>query len=152
MNRDDYDLPLEQFLARVGEFANYRGWEKLSEPVDLAKLSVAQLVSRFIEIGVAQDWADGMDRNDLWNQFFQFGQAIEQELKSRPGDERSALMPLYNHQNEQVQLLAARATLAVAPKAAKRALAAIRDMHCGTQSIDAGSCLSSIELGIYKPT
>jgi hypothetical protein len=44
---------------------------------------------------------------------------IKRELKPKPGDHRFALLPLYDHNNMQVRVKAAKATLAIAPEAAR---------------------------------
>src|SRR3954465_13229344 len=51
---------------------------------------------------------------------------LEDELKQRPGDQRTALMQLYGHSNMQVRLKAALATLAIAPQAARMELERVR--------------------------
>lgn len=68
-------------------------------------------------------------------------EAIKTELKSRPGDQRSALLPLYHHKNRQVQIKAAKATLAIAPDAARAQLEAIRESGWQPQALDAGMTL-----------
>jgi hypothetical protein len=78
--------------------------------------------------------------------------AITAELKSRPGDQRSALVKLYDHPNVQVRLNAARLTLAVAPAAARQVVETIASSRKFPQAGDAGMCLSAIELGIFTPT
>ena len=95
-----------------------------------------------------------MDRGDVpqVNRLFDKIEAIEQELKARPGDQRRALIPLYNHPNMQVRVKAAKATLAVAPEAARGTLEAISAANWPPQSLDAGMCLWALDRGIFKPT
>jgi hypothetical protein len=78
--------------------------------------------------------------------------AIAEELKRRPGDQRSALMALYEHPNVQVRLNAARLSLAVAPTAAREVISAISESKQYPQAGDAGMCLWAIEQGIFRPT
>ena len=47
---------------------------------------------------------------------------VANELKARDGDQRTALMTLYDYPNMQVRLKAAIHTLAVAPTAARQQL------------------------------
>ena len=78
--------------------------------------------------------------------------AIADELKRRPGDQRSTLIALYDHANVQVRLNAARLSLAVAPAAAREVISAISESKKYPQAGDAGMCLWAIEQGIFKPT
>ena len=78
--------------------------------------------------------------------------AVEAELKSRPGDQRTALLTLYDHANMQVRLNAAHATLAVAPEAARGLLVAIRDSRWMPQALHAGMSLWNLEEGVFRPT
>jgi hypothetical protein len=74
------------------------------------------------------------------------------QLKSRPGDQRRVLLDLYDHPNRQVRLNAAKATLAIAPDAAKQALQTLTENKLYSQALDAGMCLWALEQGIFKPT
>ena len=78
--------------------------------------------------------------------------AVEEELKRRDGDQRRTLLPLLQHRNLQVRLNAAKATLAVEWKAARRALEVIQATQWMPQAMDAGMCLSNLDKGIFKPT
>ena len=78
--------------------------------------------------------------------------AIKTELKSRAGDQRRALLGLYQHRNAQVRLKAAVATLAVAPEAARRKLQEIADSREYPQAGDAGMTLWNIDRGVFTPT
>jgi Domain of unknown function (DUF2019) len=77
--------------------------------------------------------------------------AIEDELKTRDGDQRRELLSLYNHPNAQVRLNAIKATLAVAPEIARQALQAIADSREYPQAGDAGMSLWNLEQGIFEP-
>jgi hypothetical protein len=78
--------------------------------------------------------------------------AVEDELKARDGDQRRELLSLYNHPNAQVRLNAIKATLAVAPEFARRALRTLADSREYPQAGDAGMSLWNLERGIFKPT
>jgi len=115
-------------------------------------LTVNQLVERYIAISVNQDKALLRREHAKFNKLFDEKKAIERELKSRNGDQRQALLSLYNHPNAQVRLNAVKATLAVAPEVALRTLHAIADSREYPQAGDAGMTLDALERGIFKPT
>jgi hypothetical protein len=120
--------------------------------MSLNKMKTEELVDRFAHVALDQDKAIRYDDNATFNRLFDQMIAIEEELKSRPGDQRRALISLYNHRNVQVRLKSAVATLAVAPDAARRELHAIADSRDYPQAGDAGMTLSCLEWGTFKPT
>jgi|SRR5688572_19083578 cytochrome c oxidase assembly protein Cox11 len=87
-------------------------------------ISVAELVQRFAELALQQDYALDGDVPEATRLFWEL-EDIEAELKRRPGDQRTGLLALYEHSNMQVRVTAAKATLAVAPQAARAQLQAI---------------------------
>lgn len=115
----------------------------------LKELTVPELVNVYVEIGAAQGEAEFQPRK--FNRLFDKMVAIEQELKQRSGDQRSALLPLYEHRNMQVRLNAVKATLAVAPQEARRALEDIASSGHFPQAGDAGMSIVALERGIFKP-
>lgn len=118
---------------------------------DLADLSVPDLVQRYAELGVEEDKASVLDdaktitvvRRQIW--------AIEDELKSRPGDQRRSLLQLYDHPKMAVRLSAARAILAVAPQEARKMIEWIASLNWPPQSGDAGMCLLMLDQGKLVP-
>jgi hypothetical protein len=118
---------------------------------NLGEMSSGDLVDLFVEIALAQDEAILMDENDEYNRLFLRMHAVADELKSRPGDERSALLSLYEHPSAQVRLKAAIVTLTVAPDAARETLQIIRDRQEYPQAADARGMLSALEQGAYVP-
>lgn len=114
-------------------------------------MSVDQLIGRFAEIGVAQD--DALLGNEIarYNRLFDQMRAVVDELKGRPGDERRALLTLYDHPNMQVRLKAATNSLAVAPVAARQMLEVIKASNWQPQAGAAGMTLWNLDEGIYKP-
>jgi hypothetical protein len=78
-------------------------------------------------------------------------ESVESELKSRPADERSAPLPLFDYKNMQVRVKAAKATLAIAPEAARAQLEAISASGWQPQALEAGMSLWSLDDGVYKP-
>lgn len=122
------------------------------KPMRFEHMIVDQLVHRFVAIGIDQDKALRTSAIAKFNRLFDEKKAIERELKSRNGDQRRALLNLYDLPNPQVRLNAAKATLAVAPEAARRMLEAIADSREYPQAGDAGMTLDSLDRGIFKPT
>jgi len=75
---------------------------------------------------------------------------VSNELKSRAGDERRALMALYGFPNMQVRLKAAIHTLGIAPIEARSQLEAIAQSKWFPQAGDAGMTLSNLDQGIFR--
>jgi cytochrome c oxidase assembly protein Cox11 len=119
---------------------------------DLQDMTVEQLVQQFAAIGLDQDAAIRKDNNAKFTRLFWQMEAVEEELKRRNGDERRALMQLYHHTNTQVRLAAAKATLAVAPEAARSTIETIAASRDYPQAGDAGMTLDCLDRGIFKPT
>ncbi len=118
----------------------------------VSKMTTEQLVQLFVELAVEQDAALLYRAQREVNRIFWKVEEIKSELKSRPGDQRAALLSLYDHENMQVRLKAAKATLAIAPEAARAALEAIRASGWQPQALDAGMSLGELDRGVYKPT
>ena len=97
--------------------------------IDIPEMTVEQLVERFAAIATDQDEAMRKDDNAKFTRLFWQMEAVEGELKARLGDQRRALLRLYDHPNTQVRLTAAKATLAVAPESARRLLQTIADFE-----------------------
>lgn len=118
----------------------------------LGQMAVAELVKRFTELAVQQDEAVlAFDVKETTRLVWKLKE-IEDELQARPGDQRHALLPLLAHPNHQVQLIAAKATLAIAPVAARQVLETIAEAPYSPQKLDAGMCLWALDEGIFKPT
>lgn len=118
----------------------------------LRDLTNEELVERFADIAIAQDNASIRDETSKYNHLYDQMEAVETELKDRDGDQRQALVPLYEHRNAQVRLCAAKATLAVAPQEARKLLEIISQSHEHPQAGDAGMSLLNLDRGIFKPT
>jgi Domain of unknown function (DUF2019) len=118
----------------------------------LRNMSTEDLVDLFVRIALDQDKAVSRDDNATFSRLFEQMDAVKEELKKRPGDQRRALIGLYNHPNVQVRLKSAIATLAIVPDEARRLLQAIADSRDYPQAGDAGMTLYSLEQGIFKPT
>lgn len=111
-----------------------------------------QLVDLFAEIALAQDEALLDDDAAAFNRLFADMNAVEAELRARPGDQRRALTRLYTHGNAQVRVKAAKRTLVVAPEDARNLLREISDSKENPQAMEAGMSLWALEEGIFKPT
>jgi hypothetical protein len=118
----------------------------------LADMTTASLVERFAQIGVAQDQALLGGEITKFNRLFDRMSDVSNELKRRQGDQRLALMVLYNYPNIQVRLKAAKHTLAVAPIEARQQIEAIAASNWMPQAGDAGMSLWNLDRGVYKPT
>jgi Domain of unknown function (DUF2019) len=120
--------------------------------VALEDISVDQLVDRFVAITLGQFQASLYDKYAKYNRLYGEMIAVEQELKSRPGDQRTALIPLFAHSNPQVRLMAAESTLALAPTAARQTLQELWDQKEFPQAASAMGTLMALERGDRKPT
>jgi len=123
----------------------------MKEP-ELKSMSVSQLVEAFTKIALAQDAAIMRDENAKYNRLYDLMENVEQELKQRPGDQRRALVSLFDHTNPEVRLKAALATLAVLPKAARQVLVVLDERNALPQAADARGMLDALQDGSYTPT
>lgn len=122
------------------------------KPTKLHEMSVSELMSRFEQIALEQHRALLMDETAKYNMLYDQMDAVKRELKSRPGDQRRALLTLYDHPNGQVRLKAAIGTLAVAPEAARESLQSVADSREYPEAAEAGMTLWDLDSGIFKPT
>lgn len=113
----------------------------------LENSTVEQLVGRFAAICLDQDQALLYSEIAKFNQLYGQMVAVREELKRRPGDQRRALLALYDHENAQVRLQAARASLAVAPDAARKLIETIAKSRTRPQAGDAGMTISNLDRG-----
>jgi hypothetical protein len=119
---------------------------------DLKNLTVEQLVAAFTESAIKQSQAELYNRISKLNRLIYESLAIQEELKSRHGDQRSALVPLLKHPNPQVRYMAAEFTLAVAPAASRQTLQDLSDKNIYPQAANARGTLRSLAIGRRKPT
>ncbi len=117
---------------------------------ELASLSNAEILNLFERLCIEQYVALERDEIAAFNRRYDRIQAIQDELKSRPGDQRRGLMQLFGHPNMQVRLTAARANLAVDYAAARRELEAIVEEQWFPQAGDAGMTLYFLDTGEAK--
>jgi len=118
----------------------------------LEEMSVGQLVDRFAAICIEQDRALLYSEFANYNKLYGEMRALEEELKKRPGDQRRALLSLYDHSNAQVRLQAAGASLAVAPELARLQIEQIANSRKFPQAGDAGMMLDGLDRGDFRPT
>jgi hypothetical protein len=118
---------------------------------DLAGLSVKQLVDHFIEVCLAQDRAFLVDEVDHYNRLYDEMEAIREELKRRDGDQRRALVQLFQHPNAQVRLKSAISALVVDPDTARRTLQIISDRDEYPQAGDARGMMRALDEGRFIP-
>ena len=118
----------------------------------LNRSSTAELIDEFTQIAIQQ--GDNLlgGNTESYNRFVDKMRAIESELRSRPGDQRSELMPLLTHPNIAVRWKASVAVLGIFPAPARQALEAVAKSGylpiCG----HAGMTLHSFDTGFFKPT
>jgi ParB-like chromosome segregation protein Spo0J len=115
-------------------------------------VEVDELIGLFVKLGLAQDRALLESEISTFNRLFDEMQAVVEELKSRPGDQRTALLALYEHPNAQVRLKAVKNSLAVAPVEARRTLQIIAESKEYPQAGEAGMTIVNLDRGIFTPT
>ena len=120
--------------------------------INLEQASAKELVDLFASVCIAQD--ESLLYSDIakFNRLFDKMRAVADQLKSRTGDQRRALTALYGHENAQVRLQAARASLAVAPQEARKVIEAIANGRKFPQAGDAGMTISNLDSGVFKPS
>ncbi len=120
--------------------------------ISLDDMSVEELVDRFASICIAQDQALLYSNIAKFNRHFDQMRETDRQLKSRPGDQRRALLSLYDHENAQVRLQAARVTLAVEPEKARKLIEEIANGRKFPQAGDAGMTIVNLDRGVFKPS
>ena len=117
----------------------------------LNEITTAELVRQFVRIALDQDKAMRHDDNAAYKRLFDQMDAIKEELRNRPGDQRRTLIPLFEHPNAQVRLKSAITTLALAPEGARRTLQIISDRQEYPQAADARGMMMALDEGTYIP-
>lgn len=112
---------------------------------------VDELLAAYITLCLQQFAANEVEDSRRYNATYPAMTAIEAELERRPGDQRRALMGLFDHPNIQVRLQAARACRSVAPAAACELLEEIRASRRFPQAADAGMWLRGARRDAGKP-
>ena len=114
-------------------------------------MTVDHLVQEFLAVTLAQYRANAAEDMPRYTRLFRHMELLERELKSRPGDQRRALLPLCDHENAHVRLRAAVATLALAPERARETLQIIDDRREFPDAADAFGLLRGLDDGTYVP-
>src|ERR1051325_11903009 len=112
---------------------------------ELNKMSAAELVKIFAGFAIQQYDHILISEVKQINRYFHKMNAVELELKSRPGDQRRAFMTLYDHANPNVRIKAAKATLAIAPTAARHVLETVASTCYGPEILEAGMSLTNLD-------
>ncbi len=115
------------------------------------EIPTPDLVAFFAKVVVGQDEALLGNQIARFNRLFGVMMEIADALKARPGDQRTALLSLFEYPNMQVRLQAAKLTLAVAPVEARQQIEAIASSKWFPQAGDAGMCLDLLDDGTFKP-
>ena len=110
-----------------------------------AAMTVSELVESFAALAVAQDEAIFHEDNAKYRKLYDQMHAVATELKSRPGDQRRALLPLYTNANVQVRLTAALNTLDFAAPSAREVLQSIVDFRRYPQAADALAAIRRLD-------
>jgi|ERR1041385_4328595 hypothetical protein len=121
-------------------------------PVALKDMSLDQLLKRFVDLALDQDRALLAGDITSLNELGEALHVMSIEMKSREGDQRRALLRLYDHPNIEVRLMAAKSTLAVAPEMARRVIQAIAESGEYPQAAYARMALRSLDHGTLKLT
>lgn len=119
--------------------------------IDLKKLTLEQLLERYVAIGLAEE--DEVLYGDAsgYNKLFRKEQAVVDELQSRRGDQRRLLQTLYQHESSWVRISAVKNSLVFAPEEGRRVLQEIVSSTRQPYAGDAGMALSALDKGIFVP-
>jgi hypothetical protein len=117
----------------------------------LKTMSVTELVELFRDFAIEQDKAMLYGEQRRVNALVWKLENVAEELKSREGDQRTALMRLYEHANAQVRVNAIKNTLAVAPEEARRALEMLAASKEYPAAGETGTSVWALDEGIFKP-
>ena len=117
----------------------------------VGSLTDEQLVARFVALAIAQDRAASQDETEVCDRLYDALEAIKQELKSRPGDRRHALIACLGHENAHVRYEAAMATLSIAPEPARAVLRAFSNWPRAQHASLAREVINALDAGVYVP-
>lgn len=123
-------------------------------PLSLQRLgsaTLSELLDDYVRMSLRQYDVNMIDDFRAYNATVPRQIALEAELKRREGDQRRALLSLFDHPNMQVRLNTARATRPVAPEAARKMLQEIAASRHLPMSADAGMSIRAWDQGIWKP-
>ncbi|MDB5548800.1 MAG: hypothetical protein JWP21_2247 [Tardiphaga sp.] len=120
--------------------------------LNLATATVPELADEFLRLAIAKGRAVMDFEISKANRIYLQIDAVRNELKNRPGDQRRVLAAFYRHPSPSVRLEAATATLVVLPEQSRMVLQEIVDRLEFPFAGTAGMRLHNLETGFYKPT
>ncbi len=118
---------------------------------NVESMTIDQLVDRFADIGIAQDEALLYDEHAKFRHLYSQMEEVDKELRARGTEARRALARLFDHPNMQVKLQAAKWSLGVLSKDARRVIESISESNWFPQAGDAGMTLDFLDDGTFKP-
>ena len=118
----------------------------------MSVLAAEDLVARFLANSLGHEEAELDFNTRKVNRLLRENWAIAAELKTREGDQRSALLILLRHNNIRVRLDAAMSTIAVAPEEARFVLKEIAQMHVFPETAEAQFAIDGLDSGEWNPT
>ena len=113
--------------------------------LDLSKLSLDDLLERYVELSIRQGEALESGTISQVNRLGEQIYKISKELKARPGDRRDAFLKLFSHPNAQVRFNAATSSIAIVPLEARQTIQAIADSGIFPLAGHAGMYLSTYD-------
>ena len=114
--------------------------------------SVQDLVASFLSITLAQYNAARVVETSKYNRLYRKMEEVVDKLRKEEGDQRRALLPLLDHPNVQVRMMAAHAVLTISPVLARKAFESVRDSGISPQAADASGTLRALDSGFYVPS
>ena len=122
--------------------------------IDIGKTQKAtskKLVEQYIEVGEQQFDAEIWEDIDKYSALFKIRTEISEELKSRPGDHRKLLLPLFNHENLRTRQNAIENAYIFDPAAARKSLIEVTGMYDNIYSPEASMTLDDLDSGFWVP-
>lgn len=115
-------------------------------------MTTDELVNEFFVLCVAQHHSIEREEFAKFRRQYNLVEAIQNELKSRPGDQRRALQVFFGQGNLQVRYVAAHANLTIDYDKARQELKAIAATKWHPQAAEASMTLRDLDSGFYRPT
>lgn len=110
-------------------------------------VSVDEILQRFIELSLTQHEALLYLEARPYNRAYMKIKKLVEELEARPGDQRHALIELFDHDNPQVRLNAAKHAHPIYPDKAIQIVQSIIDARALPQEVYAKDVLSFLMYG-----
>jgi hypothetical protein len=117
----------------------------------ISQMSSDELVRAYEEIVVRQDESFKNSRSAMFNKQFWEREAVSNELKSRPGDQRELLAALFKHPKAWVRICVARDTFVLNEARARMHMQYIAEHAWDPYRGEARSALGSWDSG-HRPT